>query len=87
MTSFTYAPLYIIGFTGVIILLVGLYLGIDAIITYFEGIAVGGYPSLVSLITLATGGIMLSLGVIAIYIAKMYTELKNRPRYIIEDQK
>ena len=87
MTSFTYAPLYIIGFTGVIILLVGLYLGIDAIITYFEGIAVGGYPSLVILITLATGGIMLSLGVIAIYIAKMYTELKNRPRYIIEDQK
>lgn len=87
MTSFTYAPLYIIGLTGIVILLVGLYLGVDAIITYFEGIAVSGYPSLVILITLCTGGIMLSLGVIAIYIAKMYTELKNRPRYIIEDQK
>lgn len=87
ITSFTYSPLYLIGLVGTIIILIGIYLGIDAIITYFKGIAVGGYPSLVILITLATGAIMLSLGVIAIYIARMYNEIKNRPRYIVDKQK
>ena len=87
LTSFTYAPLYLIGITGLIILLIGAGLGIDAVISYIGGKSVGGYPSLVLLITLATGGIMFNLGIIAVYIAKMYTELKNRPRYIIDRQK
>ena len=87
LTSFTYAPLRIIGLVGILILCIGIGLGIDAIISYCRGQSVGGYPSLIILLTLATGGILLSLGIIAIYIAKMYTELKNRPRYIIDEQK
>ncbi len=87
ITSFTYSPLYLIGVVGAVIMLIGLGLGIDAVITYFKGIAVGGYPSLVILITLATGAIMLSLGIIAVYIARMYNEIKNRPRYIVDKQK
>lgn len=87
ITSFTYSPLYLIGIVGAVIMLIGMGLGIDAIISYFKGIAVGGYPSLVLLITLATGAVMLSLGIIAVYIARMYNEIKNRPRYIIDKQK
>ncbi len=87
LTSFTYAPLHLIAIVGTVIILIGIGLGIDAIISYFQGESVGGYPSLVILITLATGGIMLSLGVIAIYIAKMYSELKGRPRYVVDEQK
>ncbi len=87
LTSFTYAPLHLIAIVGSIIILIGFGLGVDAIISYIHGESVGGYPSLVILITLATGGIMLSLGVIAVYIAKMYSEIKGRPRYIIDKQK
>ncbi len=87
ITSFTYSPLYLIGLIGAVIMLIGLGLGIDAVITYVKGIAMEGYPSLVILITLATGAIMLSLGIIAVYIARMYNEIKNRPRYIVENQK
>lgn len=87
LTSFTYAPLHLIAIVGAVIILIGVGLGIDAIISYFHGESVGGYPSLVILITLATGGIMLSLGIIAVYIAKMYAEIKGRPRYIIDKQK
>ncbi len=87
LTSFTYAPLHLIAIVGAVIILIGVALGIDAIISYFHGESVGGYPSLVILITLATGGIMLSLGIIAVYIAKMYAEIKGRPRYIIDEQK
>ncbi len=87
LTSFTYAPLHLIAIVGTVIILIGIGLGVDAVISYCHGESVGGYPSLVILITLATGGIMLSLGVIAIYIAKMYSEIKGRPRYIIDKQK
>ncbi|MBP9996424.1 MAG: glycosyltransferase family 2 protein [Lachnospiraceae bacterium] len=85
LTSFTYAPLHIIAYLGIIIIMLGIGLGIDAVISYAHGNAIGGYPSLVILIVLATGAIMTSLGIIALYISKMYEELKNRPRYIVRD--
>ncbi len=87
ITSFTYLPLKIIALVGIIVILIGLWLGIDALVSYIRGEAVGGYPSLVILITIATGGIMLSLGIIAIYIAKIYLEVKKRPRYIVEERR
>lgn len=85
LTSFTYMPLHLISVIGAVITLIGIGLGIDAIISYASGEAIGGYPSLVILIVLATGSIMLSLGILAVYMAKMYEELKNRPRYIVRD--
>lgn len=83
--AFTYTPLYLIFFAGVIVLLLGVGLGIDALITFIKGEAVGGYPSLVLIITVATAGIMLSLGIIGTYVAKIYQEVKNRPKYIVGD--
>ena len=85
IVAFTYTPLYLIFFAGIAVLLLGLGFGIDALITFVRGEAVGGYPSLVLIITVATGGIMLSLGIIATYIAKIYQEVKNRPKYIVMD--
>ena len=87
LTSFTYAPLYIIVVIGVLLILIGVILGIDAVISYLHGRAVSGYPSIIILIIFSTGGIMCSLGIIATYIAKMYEEIKGRPRYIIQDKK
>lgn len=87
LTSFTNAPLQIITILGLIFLIFGLYLGIDAIVSFCQGKAVGGYPSLVLLIVVSTGAIMLSLGIIGIYLSKIYDEIKNRPQYIIRDSK
>lgn len=83
--AFTYTPLYLIAVLGIVVILIGVILGIDAIVTYFRGDAVGGYPSLVILITLSTGAILSSLGIISIYLSKMFNEVKNRPRYIFRD--
>ena len=83
--AFTYTPLYLIAFLGITVIIIGVILGIDAIVTYFKGNAVGGYPSLVILITLSTGAILLSLGIISVYMSKMFNEVKNRPRYIFRD--
>ena len=83
--AFTYTPLYLIAFLGIVVIIIGVILGIDAIVTYFMGEAVGGYPSLIILITLSTGAILSSLGIISVYMSKMFNEVKNRPRYIFRD--
>lgn len=87
LTSFTNAPLQIITVLGLMFLVVGFVLGVDAVISFIRGIAVGGYPTLVLLIVISTGAIMLSLGIIGVYISKIYDEIKNRPQYIIRDSK
>ncbi|MCR4990773.1 MAG: glycosyltransferase family 2 protein [Lachnospiraceae bacterium] len=83
--AFTYTPLYLIAILGVLVILIGLYMGVDAVITYFKGESVGGYPSLVILITLSTGAILSSLGIVSIYLSKVFNEVKNRPRFIFRE--
>jgi len=85
--AFSYAPLKLISFLGCIILLCGAIFGIDAIVSYMKGTAESGYPTLIFMITIATGGIMLSLGIVGTYIAKIYEQVKDRPQYIIGDKK
>lgn len=80
---FSYTPLHIVTFLGVAFILVGLGISIDAIISYFRGIATKGFPTLVILLLLGFGAIMLSLGIIGIYLAQIYDEIKGRPQYII----
>lgn len=87
LISFSYAPLHLISIIGIIFLLIGIGFAIDAFISYLMGKAVGGYPTLVFLIILSSGGIMLSLGIVGIYIAKIYDQIKERPQYIIKNKK
>lgn len=86
LTSFTFAPLYMIITIGILFFLVGLALAIDAIVDHFMGITVDGYPTLVVLLVIATGCIMFSIGIIGVYIAKIYDEIKERPQYIIRER-
>ena len=45
-----------------------------------------GWPSLISAILLSTGLILISLGIIGIYIGKIVNETRDRPRYIIDEK-
>ncbi len=80
---FSYAPLHIVTFLGSVFILIGLGIAIDAVISYFKGISNDGFPTLVILLLLGFGAIMLSLGIIGVYIAQIYDEIKGRPQYII----
>ena len=84
LISFSYAPLQLISLVGGIIFLIGIIFGLDALISYLTGHAMGGYPTLVFLITLTSGGILLSLGILGTYIAKIYDQIKERPQYIVK---
>ena len=84
VTSFTSAPLRIITILGVVTLAVGLVLSIEALWSLFRGYAVSGFVTILMTTLLIGSFIMISLGMIGEYIAKIYDEVKNRPSYLVE---
>jgi len=84
--SFTSAPLRIITILGVITMLFGVLVGLDAVISVFRGKAVSGFATLIISLLLIGSFIMISLGIIGEYIAKIYDEIKDRPVYIVQSK-
>lgn len=83
ITSFTNLPLQIITGAGIIFLLFAVGFGIYTLVQHFSGVSAEGFPTVYILILLTGSFIMLGLGVIGYYMAKIYEEIKFRPRYIV----
>lgn len=83
IVGFSSAPLQMITVAGVLTLLLAVVLGIQSLVKYFCGHALEGFTTVILLLLIIGSFIMLSLGVIGIYIAKIYEEVKGRPRYFI----
>ena len=84
ITSFSTTPLHLISAAGIIVVLGGLVMLIVTIIDWIYGKNVPGYTTLLTVMLIVGGAILLSLGVIGEYIAKVYMEAKHRPLYIID---
>jgi len=84
MVSFTSVPLRIVSFMGVLTFLLGIGVGIEALISWVRGVAVSGFLTIIMTLLLIGSFIMISLGVIGEYIAKIYDEIKQRPSYIVD---
>jgi len=82
--SYTSKPLYLTIFSGILFLLFALIMGIQTLYNFFFGHAISGFSTVILLILITGSMIMLSLGIIGVYIARIYEEIKRRPRYIIE---
>ncbi|GKQ42393.1 glycosyl transferase [Companilactobacillus sp. RD055328] len=85
LTSFSIAPVRLISIFGILASLVGVFMLIYTVITKLMGDTSQGWSSLMISIWMLGGLQMLSLGVIGEYIGKITLEVKNRPRYIIEE--
>ena len=84
ITSFSVAPIKLIMGLGLVIVAVSLFLLIYTIIQKIRGDVVSGWSSLMISIW-GLGGIQLiCISVIGEYIAKIFNEVKRRPRFIIE---
>ena len=83
ISSFSSAPLHIVTVLGFIMLAVAVVLGITALVQKISGVALGGFTTVILLLLFASSLIMISLGIIGYYIARIYDEIKGRPRYII----
>lgn len=84
-TSFSTLPLQLVTIMGVISIIFSIILGIQTLVNYIMGNAVEGFTTVILLVLIIGGFIMLSLGVIGHYIARIYEEVKGRPKFIISE--
>ena len=82
-TSFSTLPLQLVTVMGVVSILFSLVLAVQTLVRYLLGNSVEGFTTVILLILIIGGFIMLSLGIIGHYIARIYEEVKGRPKYII----
>ena len=87
ITSFSIKPIRLVFALGALMLVVSSFILIYAVIIKLIGKAVSGWTFTICSIWIIGGIQMISLGIIGEYIGKSYSEVKSRPRYIIEDIK
>jgi dolichol-phosphate mannosyltransferase len=87
VTSFSALPLQIVTVLGLLTLLVGAGLGVQALRLWYNGDALPGFTTVILLELIIGGFLMVSLGIIGVYIARIYDEVKGRPRYIIRESR
>lgn len=86
ITSFTSVPLKVWTFVGTLVATFALLYGLLFIVkTLILGIDVPGYPSLIVAITFFSGVQLISLGVIGEYLGRVFSEVKNRPLYVVRN--
>jgi polyisoprenyl-phosphate glycosyltransferase len=85
VTSFSAIPLQVVTVLGVLTLLIGAVVGVQALRLWYQGLALPGFTTVILLQLLTGGFLMVSLGIIGTYIARIYDEVKARPRYVVRE--
>lgn len=83
ITAFSAAPLAFVSWCGLFTLIVGAVFGGIALIQKFQGNALDGFTTVILLQTFFSGALMLSLGIVGHYLARIYEEIKCRPGYVL----
>jgi polyisoprenyl-phosphate glycosyltransferase len=87
VTSFSTLPLRIWTYIGLFIATLSFLYGIWMILqTLIWGNPVKGYPSLLVSILFLGGIQLIGIGILGEYLGRVYTEVKNRPRYLLKQQ-
>jgi glycosyltransferase involved in cell wall biosynthesis len=83
LVSFTSAPLRVVTSFGLLTLAFGALVAADTLWSWARGTAVSGFATLEITLLFLGSLIMISLGIVGEYIAKIYDETKRRPAYLI----
>lgn len=81
--SFSSAPLHLVTVLGLVMFAVAVVFSIISLVQKLTGQALGGFTTVIVLLLFSSSVIMISLGIVGYYIARIYDEIKGRPRYII----
>lgn len=84
ITSFNTSLLRFVTLLGVFMFILSLITTIWALITYLNGKSIQGWTSLLIIVSAFSGMNMICMGIIGEYVAKIFFEVKHRPRYIID---
>lgn len=84
ISSFSSLPLQIVTILGALFFVSSLVLAVWTLYMKFAGTALSGFTTVILLQLIIGSAIMFGLGTIGLYLARIYDEIKARPRYLIE---
>ena len=85
ITSFSDIPLRVWSFIGFVISLISFFYAMYIVtVTMIYGADLPGFPTLVVAIMFLGGIQLLSIGILGEYIARIFTEVKQRPKYLLQ---
>ena len=84
ITSFSTGPLKFITFAGLTMTLVAIGIIIYALYEHLIGNTIAGWTSILVSMWFIGGVITTGVGITGVYIGKIYTEVKRRPRYFVD---
>ena len=85
ITAFSSFPLHLVTFAGVIFLVLSVLLALETLYLKLTGQAVSGFATVILLELIIGSLLMISLGIIGEYLARIYEEVKGRPRYLVRE--
>lgn len=85
ISAFSTAPMQAVTICGFVFFVFAVVLGLQTLISKLLGHSEAGFPTVILLLLIIGSIIMFSLGVIGYYIARIYDEVKFRPRYIVSE--
>jgi len=83
--SFTTAPMQLITLSGIIFFVFAVVFGVQSVARWAMGRALEGFTTVILLLLITGSLIMISLGIIGYYLARIYEEIKGRPRSIVNE--
>jgi glycosyltransferase involved in cell wall biosynthesis len=86
LTSFTSAPLHLVTVVGLAFAAFAVLLGAQTLIRWMRGGSVAGFPTVILLLLVLGTFILLGLGVIGEYLARIHEEVRARPRYLVQEK-
>ena len=86
ITSFSIKPMSFIMGAGVFLIICAIAFAVYAFHSYITGNVVSGWTSIVLSLWFIGGLVLFSIGVVGQYVGKIYIEVKERPRYIVEER-
>jgi len=85
ITSFSALPLRVWGVAGFVISMISLIYAIYLVtVTLLYGTDLPGFPSIMVAVMFFGGIQLLSIGILGEYIARIFTEVKRRPKYVLD---
>lgn len=85
IASFTAVPMQFITVSGIIFFIFAIALGLWSLLQWVSGRALEGFTTVIILLLMIGSLLMISLGIIGYYLARIYEEIKGRPRSIVRE--
>lgn len=83
ISAFSSLPLQFVTITGLLFFAFSIVFGIYTLVLQLSGHSVSGFATVILLLLIIGSLLMLSLGIIGEYLARIYEEVKRRPRYVV----